>query len=120
MQPSPMAEISNLLFPSLRFCIFESFLSVSHRHRFHDFLANHTPPPPKCNLHTASQAGASQSPERGCVEDQPQRFKNSIHQTHPEISRCSTTMFSDQEPDRPLLDCSRYNCVSPVHACCRA
>src|SRR5690349_20752337 len=29
MQPSPIAETSRLLFPSLRFCILESFLSTS-------------------------------------------------------------------------------------------
>src|SRR5208282_3995210 len=116
---------------------------------FINLLANHTPPPPKSNLHNSSQAGATESPERGCVEDQPQQLRNTevvdniitrrsscalrlVRWTQPrsvktsarhnrrEISHCSKAMLSDREQNRRSLDCSRCICVSPVHARCCA
>src|SRR5208282_3719414 len=67
MQPSPMAEISNLLFPSLRFCIFESFLSVSHRHRFHGLAGEPYPAAPKMQLaHCLTSRGKSIAGARLC------------------------------------------------------
>jgi hypothetical protein len=41
---------------------------------FHEFAGNHTLPRQKSNSPNASHAGATESPERGCVEDQPQHL----------------------------------------------
>jgi hypothetical protein len=92
---------------------------------------------------------ATNLPERGCVEDQPQQYPNwnnasdfahrpayniaatgfqrsrapitvSTLHAHPETAHCSKAMFSDREPNRPLPDCSQCIYAFPIHDRCRA